>query len=187
MKAFFTSVMEGMKSFDDIEAMKMFRIYRDVRFSKDKSPYKTNFGASFSRSGAHLRGGYYIHIQPGHSFIGTGFWDPEKADLLRIRKELEMDAEEFRSVLGQTRLRQAWGEIQGDALKTAPMGFDRDHPDIDLIKMKQYLFMKRYSDSEVISDGFFDSVLDAFAAIRPFFDLMSSVLTTDLNGESILD
>src|SRR5690606_28499528 len=124
-RAFFESVRENLEAHDEVGDLKMFRIYRDVRFSKDKTPYKTHFAASFPRTGSHLRGGYYIHIQPGGSFLATGFWNPEKDDLLRIRKELEMDAAEFRKAIGDKGLKAHWGELQGDRVKTAPKGFDR--------------------------------------------------------------
>jgi uncharacterized protein (TIGR02453 family) len=187
VKGFFTVVMEKMKQHDDIEKMKMFRIYRDVRFSKNKSPYKTHFAGSYSRAGARLRGGYFIHLQPGNSFIATGFWEPNKEDLLRIRKELELDATEFEKVINQTSFKKIWGNLEGDEVKTAPKGFNREHPNIDLIKKKQYIFVRKFSDKEVVSKDFSLMVNDSFKAIRPYFDLMSDILTTNLNGESILD
>lgn len=113
VKAFYTAAMENLKKHDDIEKMKMFRIYRDVRFSKNKSPYKTHLAGSYTRAGARLRGGYYIHLQPGNSFIATGFWEPNKEDLLRIRKELELDASEFRKVIGNNKLKDVWGILKG--------------------------------------------------------------------------
>lgn len=175
-----------LDSHDEIEKMKVFRIYRDVRFSKNKAPYKTNLGCSFSRSGAKLRGGYYAHLQPGGSFIAAGFWAPNKEDLLRIRKELESDASEFRKTISNKNLQKHWGGLVGDELKTAPKGFDREHESIDLIKKKQYIFTKKFSDAEVIAPTFIKEVNDAFKAIRPYFDLMSDILTTNLNGESLL-
>ncbi|WP_299534154.1 DUF2461 domain-containing protein [Ulvibacterium sp.] len=186
-KTFFSGVMENLKLHDDIDKMKMFRIYRDVRFSKDKSPYKSHFACSFSRAGARLRGGYYIQLKPGGSFLATGFWDPNKEDLFRIRKEFELDASEFRKIINDTDFKKIWGDLVGDGVKTAPKGFDKEHPDIDLIKRKQFIFVRNFSDDEVISDGFSKTVDDAFKAIRPYFDLMSDILTTNLNGESILD
>ncbi len=189
-EADFKMLMEDLKNrmnvHDDIEKLKVFRIYRDVRFSKDKAPYKTNLACSFSRNGAKLRGGYYVHIQPGGSFIATGFWAPNKEDLLRIRKELESDAKEFRKTISGKTLTNHWGGLVGDEVKTAPKGFDREHDDIDLIKKKQFIFTKKYSDGEITSDNFIKSVDDAFKAIRPYFDLMSDILTTNLNGESLL-
>ncbi len=187
VKTFFESVKEHLDQHDDIEKMKMFRIYRDVRFSKDKTPYKTHFAASFSRLGAHLRGGYYIHLTPGGSFLATGFWQPNKEDLFRIRKELEMDASEFRAVIGSSELQSVWGTLKGEGVKTAPKGFDKEHPDIDLIRKKQFIFVRNFSDKEVFSSSFLSLVDESFKAIRPYFDLMSDILTTNLNGESILD
>ncbi len=187
VKDFFTAVMEKMKLHDDIERMKMFRIYRDVRFSKDKTPYKTHFAGSYARAGARLRGGYYIQITPGDSFIATGFWNPEKEDLLRIRKELELDAEEFKAVINNEKFTEVWGHLIGEELKTAPKGFDKAHPDIDLIRKKQFIFIRKFSDKEVLSKDFAIKVDESFKAIRPYFDLMSDILTTNLNGESLLD
>lgn len=187
VKAFYEQVMWRLQAHDEIERLKMFRIYRDVRFSADKTPYKSHFAGSFSRAGEARRGGYYLRIKPGETFAAVGFWNPEKEDLLRIRKELELDASEFRGVIADTSLKDQWGELQGDALKTAPKGFDRDHSDIDLIRRKQFIFSKKFSDQEVTSPEFISQVDHAFRSIRPFFDLMSSILTTNLNGESLLD
>lgn len=186
VKAFFEAIKDKLNHHDEIEKMKMFRIYRDVRFSKDKTPYKTHFAGSFSRLGAHLRGGYYLHLKPGGSFLATGFWDPNKEDLFRIRKELEMDASEFRKIIDQKALKDIWGELKGDTVKTAPKDFDKEHPDIDLIKHKQFIFVRELTDKEVLSHTFLNEVDKSYRAIRPFFDLMSDVLTTNLNGESIL-
>ncbi|MEX0273369.1 MAG: DUF2461 domain-containing protein [Flavobacteriaceae bacterium] len=187
VKTFFEQVMENLGKHDAIERMKMFRIYRDVRFSKDKSPYKTHLAGSFTREGARLRGGYYLHLKPNDSLVATGFWQPNKDDLHRIRKELEVNAEEFRQVVNGEKLKGLWGELMGEELKTAPKGFDKQHPDIDLIRKKQYIFVKKFSDAEVFSKDFAEKVDEAYKGIRPFFDLMSDILTTDLNGESLLD
>ena len=187
VKQFLAAVMEGLKDSDDIEKMKMFRIYRDVRFSKDKTPYKTHLAGSFSRVGARLRGGYYVHLKPDESFIATGFWGPNKDDLLRIRKELELDATELRKVINEKEFKKIWGDLMGDAVKTAPKGFDKDHPNIDLIRKKQFIFVRKFSDKEVYSKDFAKTVVHSFKAIRPYFDLMSDILTTDLNGVSLLE
>ena len=187
MKFFSAQLETEMNTFDRIEKTKIFRIYRDVRFSKDKTPYKTHFGVSFHREKPALRGGYYLHIKPGDSFLGTGFWNPSKEDLFRIRKELEVDATEFRAVIADSKLTKSWRKLTGDVLKVAPKGFEKEHKDIDLLRQKQYLFLHKYTDSEVLSDGFLKDVAQRFNAIRPFFDLMSGVLTTDLNGVSLLE
>lgn len=187
VKDVFSVLLEKMKQHDDIEKMKMFRIYRDVRFSKNKTPYKTHLAGSYARAGARLRGGYYVHIAPGDSFIATGFWNPEKEDLLRIRKELELDAEEFKAVISDPKFKEIWGDLVGEELKTAPKGFDKEHPDIALIRKKQFIFTRKFTDKEVLSKDFVNNVDESFKAIRPYFDLMSDILTTNLNGESLLD
>jgi uncharacterized protein (TIGR02453 family) len=176
-----------MNTHDQIEKIKIFRIYRDVRFSKNKLPYKTHFGGSFTRRKPELRGGYYLHLQPNNaSFIATGFWDPNKEDLLRIRKEFEMDDSEIRAILSDKAFKNIWGDFVGDELKTAPKGFDREHPAIDLIRRKQFIFTKKYTDEEVLAPHFLNDTNEAFKKIRPYFDYMSEVLTTDLNGTSII-
>ena len=186
MKQFASVLASAMNEHDSIDKFKLFRLYRDVRFSKDKTPFKTHFGISFHREKPALRGGYYLHIKPGDNFIATGFWNPEKDDLKRIRKEMEVDADEFRELMAQPSFKSVWGALEGEEVKTAPKGFSKEDPNIDLIKKKAYLFTKKYSDKEVLAKDFLQKVNADFKAVRPFFDYMSSVLTTDLNGVSLL-
>ena len=102
VKEVYSSIFKNLNVHDEIDKLKMFRIYRDVRFSKNKLPYKTHFGGSFHRVKPSLRGGYYLHLEPNNkSFIATGFWEPHKDDLLRIRKEFEMDATEIIDYLNE--------------------------------------------------------------------------------------
>lgn len=186
-KKSFNSIFDALKVHDDVDRVKMFRIYRDVRFSKNKAPYKTHFSGSFSRRKPQLRGGYYLHIQPNNeSFIAVGFWDPSKEDLLRIRKEFEIDDEEIRSIIKDNSFKSVWGDFKGDELKTAPKGFNKEHKAIDLIRKKQFIFTKNYSDKQVISPDFLEDVNVSFKVIRPYLDYMSSVLTTNINGEPLI-
>lgn len=185
VKAFFTEVLTDLEKTDSIEKMQMHRIYRDIRFSKDKTPYKSNFSVSFDRTKPLLRGGMYLHIENDASFVGGGFWEPNNEDLLRIRKELELDATEFRSIISDANFKKMFGELRGDELKTAPKNFDKTHPDMDLIRKKQFLVGRKFTNKEVLSPSFKDEVIATFAAMRPFFNYMSEVLTTDLNGESL--
>jgi len=183
-KAFYAAVQEGIEEHDELEKFKLFRIYRDVRFSKDKTPY---IAGSYSRKGKELRGGYYLRISPEQSFLAGGFWAPEKEDLLRIRKEIEMDDSEFRDVLkSKDFVKHFGGEFQGDELKTAPKGFDKTHPAIDLLRKKGYIAVRNFSQEEVLSANFLEEVTESFKVLRPFFNLFSDVLTTNLNGESLL-
>ena len=184
-KTFFTSVGMQLGKMDSIERLQIFRIYRDVRFSKNKAPYKNLFSVGFTRTKPLLRGGYYLHIEPCASFVGGGFWEPNPGDLNLIRKEFEMDDEEIRTILADVTLKKIFGKLKGDELKTAPKGFDKTHPAIDLIRKKQYLLTRSFSDKEVLSPHFEEEVLATFKAMRPFFNYMSEVLSSNLNGESI--
>lgn len=187
VKSVYNEINERLNTYDEIDKMKIFRVYRDVRFSKDKTPYKTHFGGSFHRKKPELRGGYYLHIAPNNeSFIATGFWEPQKDDLLRIRKEFEMDADEVRKIMNNKKFKAIWGDIVGDEVKTAPKGFNKEDKNIDLIKKKQFIFTKKFTDKEILEPDFLNRVDDAFKTIRPYFDYMSDVLTTNLNGESLL-
>ena len=104
-----------------------------------------------------------------------------------IRRELELDAGPFRACLEDPALRKAWGPLKGDAVRTAPKGFDKNHPNLDLIRHKQFIFTREFDDRAVVASDFMDVVNDSFKAVRPWFDLMSEILTTDLNGRSLLD
>lgn len=185
IKSFFNTIKEDLSQIDSIDKMQIFRIYRDVRFSKDKTPYKTHFSVGFSRTKPLLRGGYYLHIENNASFVGGGFWEPNKDDLNRIRKELEIDATELREIINQPTFKKAFGTLEGEELKSAPRDFDKNHPDIDLIRKKQYLVTRKFSNAEVLSSNFEKEVISTFQAMRPFFDYMSDVLSTDLNGISL--
>ncbi|MCD8449514.1 DUF2461 domain-containing protein [Tenacibaculum dicentrarchi] len=187
VKEFYGKVSENLETHDVIDKFKLFRIYRDVRFSKDKTPYKTHFSGSFSRKGSHLRGGYYLQIEPGNSFLAGGFWQPNKEDLLRIRKEIELDASEFREILENPEFVKNFGtKFEGDEVKTVPRGFDKNHPDIDLLRKKGFIAVRNFTDKEVLSNNFLSEIDTSYKALRSFFNLMSEVLTTNLNGESLL-
>lgn len=184
-KVFFTEVFTDLEKIDSLEKMQVFRIYRDVRFSKDKLPYKNHFSVGFTRTKPLLRGGMYLHIENNASFVGGGFWEPNNEDLLRIRKELELDASDLREIIADATFKKMFGTLEGEELKTAPKNFDKFHTNIDLIKKKQYLLTRKFTNKEVLSPNFKDEVIATFKAMRPFFNYMSEVLTTDLNGENL--
>lgn len=185
--AFADELLGLMNQHDNIETISgkksLYRIYRDVRFSKDKSPYKKNWSGGFKRATKQLRGGYYFHLQPGgSSFIGGGFWGPNKEDLLRIREEIATDASEMREIITSKDFVDTFGALDGEQLKSAPKGFDKEHKDIDLLRYKQFIFGRNFTDEEVMSKDFVHVANDTFKKMRPFFDLMSEILTTDSNG-----
>jgi len=187
-KELYASIRKSLEKHDEIDKFKLFRIYRDVRFSKDKTPYKPHFAGSFSRLGKELRGGYYLRIRPGESFLAGGFWEPNKEDLFRIRKEIELDATEFRAILKEENYKKYFGGIfEGEELKSAPRGFNKEHPDVDLLRKKGFIAVRNFTDEEVLSPNFLTEIDQSYRALRPFFNLFSSILTTNLNGESIFD
>ena len=98
-----------------------------------------------------------------------------------------MDTVEIREIISNNKFKKYFGELQGDALKTAPRGFDKEHPDMDLIRMKQFIVVRNFTDKEVLAPNFLDELDDSYKAMRPYFDYMSEILTTNLNGESIID
>jgi len=185
IKAFGEELKDRLNEFDNVDRFKLFRIYRDIRFSKDKTPFKTHFGLYWNRLKPNLRGGYYLHISPNNNFLACGFWDPNPKDLYRIRKEFLHDANEFRKILKSKEICSSWGNLEGTELKTAPRNFDKNHPDIDLIRKKQFVFKINYSDKEVLEKRFIDKIELSLKAIRPFLNYMTDILTTDENGESL--
>lgn len=163
----------------------VYRIYRDTRFSKDKTPYKTHWSGSFRRATKYRRGGYYYHIEQGNSFIAGGFWGPSAQDLKQIREHIAFDATALREVLSDESFVESFETLKGDQLKTVPKGFSLEHGDIDLLRYKQFLLVRHFTDEEVLSEFFFDEAVKTFKNMRPFFDYMSEVLTTDVNGIEI--
>ncbi|MEY3194455.1 MAG: hypothetical protein RIQ78_552 [Bacteroidota bacterium] len=154
MKQFMKAVEVALGEQDHIESATLFRIYRDVRFSKDKSPYKNNFGMGFTRATKRLRGGYYLHIESGASFVGGGFWQPNAVDLKRIRDEFVADDAPIRQMMADPTFQQYFGTIQGDELKTAPRGYEKDSPALDLIRKKSFTLQRNFTNNEVTSPHF---------------------------------
>ena len=186
VKQFGEALKDQLNQHDSIDRFKLFRVYRDVRFSKDKTPYKTHFGLTWHRTKPQYRGGYYLQLKPNDIFLACGFWDPNPADLKRIRQEIDMDGDEYRDIINEPNFKRIWGELQGDAVKTAPKGYAKDHPNIDLLRYKQHIFMLRYTEEDVAAANFLDRLDTALQAVRPFVDYMSALLTTNADGESFV-
>ena len=186
---FADALLLELNSHDIIETVSgkksLHRIYRDTRFSKDKTPYKTNWSGSFRRATKFRRGGYYFHIEPGNSFIAGGFWGPNAEDLKRIRDEIAFDASPLRKILKKRSFISTFGSLQGEQLKTSPKGFDAGNDAIDLMRFKQFLVMRKFTDGEVLSETFLKEAGKTFKNMRPFFDHMSGILSTDNNGIKI--
>jgi uncharacterized protein (TIGR02453 family) len=186
MIVFADLVLAELKKQDDIETpsgkKSLYRIYNYVRFSKDKSPYKLNIGGGFRRATALRRGGYYFHIQPGNSFVAGGFWGPSTQDLSHIRQHFAADREPLTTIIHSKSFKKQFGTLQGEQLKTAPRGYSADHPAIDLLRYKQLILRRDFTDEEVSHPNFHKKVALTFHAMRPFLDCMTELLTTDLNG-----
>jgi len=187
---FADALLLEMNKHDKIETesgkKSLFRIYRDVRFSKDKTPYSDHWSGGFKRATKKLRGGYYFHIAPGKSFLAGGFWGPEPDDLKRIRQDIDLNYKEWKKLLGNKTLVSTFESIIGEQVASAPRGYSKDHPAIDLLKFKQFILKHEFTDKEVCSPDFVKKVNDIYKKMRPFLDYASEVLTTDGNGVSII-
>jgi len=189
MENFADVLLEEMNKHDAIETLNgkksLHRIYRDIRFSKDKTPYNTHWGGGFKRATKFRRGSYYFHLSPGNSFVAGGFWGPDANDLKRIRDEFAYDPKPFRKILKSKTFVNTFGTLKGEQIKTTPKGFNADDEAIDLLRYKQFLLRKSFTDKEVLAPDFLKKVNETFLTMRPFLDYMSEALSTDVNGESI--
>jgi uncharacterized protein (TIGR02453 family) len=154
----------------------MFRIYRDTRFAKDKSPYKTHVAAHFrhKQTSADVHGpGFYFHLDPGGCFIGGGLWLPEPPSLKMVRDSIAYDPK------GWGKVRRAVGEIEGEGLTRPPQGYDPAHPFIDDLKRKSFFASVAFSDAEVTGAGFLDRAAEACRSIRPLMKFLTEVVELD--------
>jgi uncharacterized protein (TIGR02453 family) len=147
----------------------LMRIYRDVRFSKNKDPYKNNFGISFNvKSSGVPNPEYYLHLQPGKSFFGVGFWMPEAAVLKKIREEIDYNTDEFLEIINAGSFSKSFSLSKEDTLKNAPKGYEVNHPQIDLLKLKSFIAIYPFTDKEILDNGIVDKLKSAFENIQPF-------------------
>ncbi len=190
MICFTDALLNEMKKHDNIETLSgknsLFRIYRDTRFSKDKTPYKTYWAGGFKRATKKLRGGYYFQIEPGASLAAGGFFSPNAADLLRIRQDIDLNYSAWKKIVSGKTITSLFGALKGEKVATSPKGFSKENPAIGLLKHKQFYFERKFTDKEVLAPGFLKQLNQTFKRLRPWFDFMSDVLTTDLNGVSTI-
>ncbi|MGI9550150.1 MAG: DUF2461 domain-containing protein [Aurantibacter sp.] len=158
----------------------IFRIYRDVRFSKDKSPYKTHMGAHVTsaakKSEIHSRAGYYIHIGPGESMLAGGAYMPQGSWLKGIRNEIAHNAKAFKKILNSKSFKEYFGEFEGEQLKTAPRDFPKDHPEIELLRYKSFLATHKCKDADVTSPDFLKHAGKTFKALYPFDQFLNEAI-----------
>lgn len=177
---FIEALIKKIAKFDpsiaEVSAKKaIFRIYRDVRFSANKDPYKVNLGAHFSNSATkiHDRAGYYIQIQPGNSFLAGGAYLPPAQWINKIRQEIDYNPKEFKKIIHSTTFQKYFGEIQGEQLKTTPKGYPKDHPEIELLRYKSFLATHKCDDKAVTSEDFLNHAATVFKAMKPFDDFLN--------------
>lgn len=156
----------------------VFRIYRDVRFSKNKDPYKTALAARLMPPTGELgrNAGYYIHIQPGNSILAGGAYQPDKDWLKDIRDEIDYDAGPLRKILASSSFKKHFGQLEGDALKTAPKGYERDHPEIDLLRHKTFVAYHKVADKTVTSEKFSNYAAKIFKEVKPLNDFLNTAM-----------
>lgn len=170
------------KDFETLDAKKcLFRINRDIRFSKDKSPYKTNFGASFERGGRISPwAGYYLHIQPGNkSFIAGGVWQPEADRIKKIRQEIDYNWNDFKKIISNEKFKALFGDLEKTketSLSREPKGYEKDNPAIDYIKLKSWVVSAPLTDAEVTGKDGLKKIVNGFEVMQPFIVFLNEAL-----------
>jgi uncharacterized protein (TIGR02453 family) len=155
----------------------IFRIYRDVRFSKNKDPYKIHFGAYISKDGRKSKqAGYYLHIQPGHSFVAAGAYMPEPDILKEIRLEILDKTEDFKKIIYNKEFKKNFPKLEGEKLKTIPKGFPKDFEDAEFLKLKSFEVTHSISDDLLFSPSFDDYLVSLIKLAYPYNNFMNNVI-----------
>lgn len=184
--AFLDELIKEMAEFDEelgkIDGKKsLFRIYRDTRFSKDKIPYKTNFGASLGMGKGSHKAGYYLHIEPGKSFLAGGVYMPESSVLKEVRKEISLYGEDFLKIISQKEFKKHFPELdQDDKLKKIPQGFEKEDPMGEYLKLKSFIVLYHLKDEEVLDKDAVKNMTKIFNLMKPFNDFLNTPLTLNL-------
>ena len=180
---FVTEVLDGIKKSDQslqfLEPKQcVFRIHRDARFSKNKDPYKTNFGASFSLGAKKIdTAGYYFHLEPGACFIGGGFWFPMAPELNKIRQEMDYCFKEFKSIINAKKFKNNYGVLnETDKLVRPPKGYEPNNPAIEYLKLKNFTATMEISDADVINKNLVKKVISSFEALSPLVHFLNKAI-----------
>ena len=174
-------LIAGLSKVEDLDGVSprdcIMRIYRDVRFSRDKSPYKTGLGAGIAPGGKKSgRLGFHVHLAPnGATMIAGGMWDPTPQHLSRFREAISSDARSFKKILNSSAFKSHFGQLTGDALKTVPKGYPADHPDLELLRQKQVCASETFKDEVVVSSKFSEMAVVSLKALKPFIDYLNDV------------
>lgn len=185
-------VLAGLSAFEPLASTSagdcIFRINRDIRFTKDKTPYKTNLAFAIGPGGRKSgRIDYYVHIQPGNqSFLGAGMWQPTPANLAKFRQEVDYNAAELKAIIDAPAFRAYFPEASGEVMKTTPKGYAADHPEIDLLRRKELFFMHRFTDKDVLKPGFADEIVRGCRIIKPYCDLLNYLFYDEANASVTL-
>lgn len=175
---FIAELIEEIATFDeqvtDVTTKEVvFRINRDIRFSKDKTPYKQNFGAAIAQGGKKSKYPiYYIHIQPDNSFVGGGIYQPSSEILAKIRQEIDYNLQDFKEVVEETNFKDKFGKLSDIRVKTSPKGYSKDNPAIDYLRLKSFITSQKYDDKAVLSDDFKSKVIQTFKNLKPLQDFL---------------
>jgi len=171
----FDKSLAGLKAKDCV-----FRIYRDVRFSKDKSPYKTNMGAGINRGGKKMEiAGYYLHIEPGKTMIAGGRWMPSGDHLKKIRQEIDYNGKQLHKILSDKNFKKLFGGLDNSdeyKLVRPPKGYDKDHKDVELLKLNSYLVWHEFNDKDVLSKNFLKNLTAIAKAMKPLLDFLNTAI-----------
>lgn len=166
--------LEGKKAKDCI-----FRVFKDVRFSKDKVPYKNNFGAAFSKAQKKTLGAaFYIHLQPGNnSFVGGGIWMPEATTLKAIRQELDYNFDDFKSIIQKPSFKKMFGTLdQSQKLKNCPKDYSEDNPALEFLKLKSFTVGTSFADKEMLGKDAVDKISTIIKEMKPFIDFLNKAI-----------
>lgn len=158
----------------------LFRINRDVRFSKDKSPYKTNFGMHICSEGKKGNAaGYYLHLEPGQVFVGGGLWLPMAPELKKVRQEIDYCWEEFKAIINNKKFKETYKDInkdEGVSLSRPPKGYEENNPAIEYLKLKSFVATKPITDKELQSENLVKNVETAFETLTPMLDFINRAI-----------
>jgi len=161
----------------------LFRINRDIRFSKDKTPYKSNFSASIKQGGKKsLFAGYYFHLEPGKNFIGGGLWMPEAGQLKNMRQEIDYNWDEFRSVLKEKNFKNIYGDLykgSDQSLSSMPKGYEKENPAGDYLKLKSFIAETTIGDEELTKSSLHKKTVVGFEALQPFLKFINRTIATE--------
>jgi len=161
----------------------LFRLNRDIRFSKDKTPYKTDFGASIKREGKKsIYAGYYFHLEPGKSFVGGGLWMPEREALKKVRQEIDYNWTDFQKIITAKKFKSIYGDVYKSSevsLVKMPKGYEPDHPAIEYLKLKSFIAEAPVTDAELITAMLHKKALAAYEALQPFLEFINRAIQPD--------